>query len=574
LAQRGDWYNDEGGYEFAGEGTKEDPYLIASVEGLTYLAEQVNIWPGKSFQGEHFRMTADIDLGKHYWIPVGSEAHQSFRGVFDGNGKRILNLYIGSEDVDNVYSAAGLFGHVGNGARIENLTIAGGRVIGGGRESVSRTGSIAGYILCSVSGSEDSIVVRNCHTEDMKITGADTEISNTGGLIGECYSLSDGSGQASVVIENCSYGGAVYGRASGFPYTGGIAGKGAGHGYCNGEGRSTGLLILRSCLNRGEIRGGAAMGKEAITSTGGILGFGYGSGDGGGVSEGAGSVVIERCMNAGSVSGGEAVGAQAFSYAGGLAGYGDGYGYSGSTSTAGGGGNYGYGAFVIRTSANRGNVDSGNAVDSTSVTSTGGLLGYGSSSAASGIEGQEAAYGILSVRDSYSNAAIRARRGYIGGLAGWVATVGQGAVSAVIRDSYASGSINKGDTVYPVTTGGIAGNMQRTKEAVRAPQIGNCLVALTYMDGRLGRTFRIAGQVQGVRQPLSSILGKNYAYVGDGEWMKSATLKNGLNWSRQTHRPPVSLWNERANVWEIKEGSRRYMPLLEQVGGQEEVAIP
>ncbi|MDR1258926.1 MAG: hypothetical protein LBK65_06580 [Tannerellaceae bacterium] len=573
YGQRGDWYNDEGGYSFQGAGTKDNPYLITSVEALTFLAEQVNIWPGNSFHGEYFLLTEDIDLGRHFWIPIGSEAHQPFRGVLDGNGKIIRNLYIGNMDVDNVYAAAGFFGHLGNGARIENLTISGGSIIGGGREAVSRTGCLAGYLLCSVSEAKDSIVIRNCHIRDMKVTGANTNVANTGGLIGEGYSFSDGGGEASILIENCSYSGHMKALPSNFPYTGGIVGKARGHGYCNGAGPSTGIFVIRSCLNRGDITGGNTTGREATSSTGGILGFGYGSGDGNGANGASGSIIIERCMNAGVITGGDAAGALAFSYTGGLAGYGDGYGY-GDLSKEAPGGSYGYGAFVMRMSANRGAVSSGGASDTTAVLSAGGLLGFGSGSASADSAGRGGnAYGSLSVRDCYSYAPLMAKRGFLGGLAGWIATIGQGAnhaVSAVILDSYAAGSINKGDTIFPVVTGGIAGRMQKSKEANRGPQIGNCLTALAYLNGYIRLTFRVAGQIQGMQQPFNNILGRNYAYVGDGDWVKASTLKNGRNWSRQMLRVPVSSWNIKDNVWIIKEDGYGVMPVLGNMPGQQD----
>jgi hypothetical protein len=574
--QRGDWYNDEGGYIFQGSGTKIDPYLISSVTALTHLAEQINIWPGKSFQGEYFMLTEDIDLGKHFWIPIGSEGHQPFRGVFDGNGKSIRNLYIGSLEVDNVYAAAGLFGHLGNGAKIENLTIDGGVVIGGGREAVSRTGCLAGYLLCSVSEGQDSIVIRNCHVKNVKVVGANTEVANTGGLAGEGYSFSDGEGNALILIENCSNDGVVRAQTSNFPCIGGIVGKGRGHGYCDGATSSAGSFVLRLCLNGGDVTGGSTTGKDAISSTGGILGFGYSSGDSYGTNNGLGFFVMENCLNAGTITGGNAFSAQAFSYTGGLLGYGDGYGYGDfrkDTSAI----IYGRGAFIIRSSANRGAVQGGDVSDTTAISSTGGILGFASGSALSGETGRKNAQGSFIMRNCYSYASITANRGFLGGLAGWLATIGQGSghmVSAIIRDSYAAGSINKRDTVFPVITGGIVGRMQQSKEADKGPQVGVCLVALSYLSGYANRTFRIVGQIQGVRQPFTNILGRNYAYIKDGEWVKAKTIKNGNDWSRLMLRTPVSYWNVSDKVWVIKEDGYALMPVLNGVPGQGNVPVP
>jgi hypothetical protein len=576
--QRGDWYNDEGGFAFQGTGTKDDPYLVSSVTALTFLAEQVNMWPGKSFQGEYFLLVEDIDLGSHYWIPIGSESHQPFRGVFNGNGKSICNLYIGHTDIDNVYTAAGLFGHLGNGAKIENLTIDGGLIIGGGREAVSRTGSLAGYVLCSVSEGEDSIVIRNCHNLKVRISGANTEVANTGGLIGEGYSFSDGDGSALILIENCSNRGAVGGNPANFPYTGGIIGKGHGRGYCDGAASSNGTFVLRSCINRGDIAGGTATGKDAISSTGGILGFGYGSGDGYGNSKGEGIFSMEYCLNTGTVHGGDAAGPQAFSYTGGIFGYGDGYGFGDRLSENASGSGHGSGTFIIQSSANRGTVKGGDTVDKTAVSATGGLSGFASGSASGGgAPGEGYGYGSFSMSNCYSYARITGKKGFVGGLSGWLASVGNGrnhTISAIIQDCYAAGSINGGDTVFPVITGGIAGRIQKSKEANQTPRIGNCLVALSYLNGGIGRTFRIAGQLQGIPQPFTGVLDHNYAYAKEGEWAPRYVIKNGYDWNHSMLNIPVSSWNRHEKRWVIVEDGQEKMPLLTHIPGQCELPIP
>ncbi|MDR2811159.1 MAG: hypothetical protein LBB84_11500 [Tannerellaceae bacterium] len=565
YGQRGDWYNDEGGFTFQGSGVEEDPYLINSVTALAYLAEQVNMWPGKSFEGESFLLTEDLDLGRHYWIPIGSEPHQPFRGALNGNGKVIRNLFIGSTEVDNVYAAAGLFGHLGNGAKIENLTLEGGLIVGGGREAISRTGCLAAYLLCSVSEGKDSIVIRNCHSRQMKIAGANTETAHTGGLVGEVYSFADGGGQAYVLMENCSNSSLVTASASNFPYTGGLVGKGHGHGYCDEESLSgTGRFVLRGCLNRGDVEGGDAAGTDAVSSTGGILGFGYGSGDGYGERQGSGAFIVEYCLNLGHVTGGDAVGNQAFSYTGGLLGYGDGYGYDGS------------GACMVQFSANRGDVKGGDTLhDTVAVVSTGGAIGFASGSASGSRTEGGSGYGIFRMRDCYSYASVMAKSGYLGGLAGTLSTVGMGRnhrISAMILDSYAAGSINRSDTVYEVITGGIVGRMQKSKEAAKGPQVGACLAALSYLNGKARRTFRIVGQVQGIGQPFTAILSRNYAYVKEGEWTNVKMIKNGHEWNGSMLSPPISRWNTKEKSWQWEENGR--LPKLLNLPWQEDVPLP
>ncbi|GHT30578.1 hypothetical protein AGMMS49574_10610 [Bacteroidia bacterium] len=576
--QRGDWSNDEEGFVFMGSGTPDDPYLISSVTALIYLADQANMWEGKTFEGVHFLLTNDLDLGLHYWIPIGSEEEQPFQGIFNGNNKVIHNLYIGSTEVENVFSASGLFGYLGKGARIENLTIEDGLVVGGNRETVSRTGAMAGYLLCSVTNFSDSIIIRNCHNKKVNVIGGNTEVSTTGGLIGEGYAFSEGGGTAAILLDNCSNTGAVKSIAANFPYTGGLVGKGRGHGYCDGLASATGSFLLRDCRNAGVVTGGDTKGTEAISSTGGILGFGFSSGDGYGNSDGSGVLTIEYCMNLGTVSGGDAGTPQAFSYTGGILGYADGYGYGEKSDNPVLGKSNGIGDFSVLSSANRGAIKGGDASDKTAVSSTGGILGFASASASttSGGTSEGNGYGAFNMHNCYSYADISARKGVIGGLVGCLATIGVGAnhqISAILTNSYAAGTINKGDTIFSVITGGIVGRMQKSKEANRSPQVANCLTALSYLNGGLNRTYRVVAQLQGISQPLSRILSRNYGFINEGEYVYEEGIQNGIDWGFSMLESPVANWDFKNKVWLVDEG-QTMMPLLNNLSHQTSVPIP
>mgnify|MGYP007108737518 FL=1 len=53
----------------AGDGSKENPYLISNDMQLAKLAHDVN--NGKTFSGKYFKLTKDIDLSKALWTPIG-----------------------------------------------------------------------------------------------------------------------------------------------------------------------------------------------------------------------------------------------------------------------------------------------------------------------------------------------------------------------------------------------------------------------------------------------------------------------------------------------------------------------
>jgi hypothetical protein len=96
----------EGNLEFAGgDGTAENPYLIATKEQLNSVRNHLS---------SNFKMTADIvftaadftDGGEFYnggagWDPIGtsldnmiSSSDPVFRGTFDGNNHTISGLYV------------------------------------------------------------------------------------------------------------------------------------------------------------------------------------------------------------------------------------------------------------------------------------------------------------------------------------------------------------------------------------------------------------------------------------------------------------------------------------------------
>lgn len=52
-----------------GSGTEEDPYLISTVDQLSYLSYSVN--SDVDWSGVYFKQTADIDLSGIDWQPIG-----------------------------------------------------------------------------------------------------------------------------------------------------------------------------------------------------------------------------------------------------------------------------------------------------------------------------------------------------------------------------------------------------------------------------------------------------------------------------------------------------------------------
>lgn len=578
YAQRGDWFNEPDEHSFRGSGSAGNPYLIESVADLVHLAERANRWGGEDFAGQHFLLTRDLNLGQHFWIPIGSEREKPFRGSFNGNGRVIREIYIGDEYGGNIFEACGLFGYLGEGASIVNLTIMGGRIIGGERDSNSRAGALAGLIACNVdNGREDSIIIRNCRNLGVEVVGANVpNMSVAGGLIGEAYSYCRGGGAAIILLENCSNNSRVAGGTARRSFAGGIMGKGRGHGQGYGRLAALGLCLINAGRNAGTVQGGTANGRDAISAVGGILGQGQGAADGINAAEGIAS--IRYCINTAKISGGDAATAYAQSYAGGLLGYGDGYS-GGRADRSEARKATSLGSFLIAVSANRGQVESGKKIASTAQSFVGGLLGFAASSV---YESGEIGAGNIqfeskfSLENCYSYASVSALRGMAGGLAGCLVTRGNGSnrnASVMLRNSYAAGTLNKSDSIVQVASGGIVGCIRKARAAAWSPQVDNCLVALSYMSGAPNRTFRIVGQITGLSEPFAEALSNNYARVGGGKWGNALTQLNGKDWDMSLQSPPFPQWDFRNRTW-LAEADHSSLPILNRLPNQAYIPIP
>lgn len=154
-----------------GEGTSGDPYRIASAEQLAYMASLINSIDAttgtcKEYQGKYYILTDDIDLSAGQWTPIApiwGSYDTSFKGSFDGQGHKITFMI---EATDPSMRTAGLFGYVGVGGTVKNLTVDGSVNIANNTDGI-RAGSVVGFNEGTIS---------NC-TSNMSVTG--TETGNT-----------------------------------------------------------------------------------------------------------------------------------------------------------------------------------------------------------------------------------------------------------------------------------------------------------------------------------------------------------------------------------------------------------
>jgi len=232
-----------------GTGTESDPYQIGSKDDLLTLGNCPQHYD------KHFKMISDIDLaGTNFTRTViasntslldGGFHGTAFTGVFEGNGKKILNLSIASGS-DAYY--VGLFGYIGSGGEIKNLGIVDCDVNGDGY-----VGGLCGYNYngtissCSSTGS---------------VSGGDYVGGlcgyNYNGTISFCYSTGTVSGNYEVGgLCGYNYNGTIsscysIGRVVGNYYVGGLCGANT-YGdisYCFWDTETSSLLTSDGCVGK------------------------------------------------------------------------------------------------------------------------------------------------------------------------------------------------------------------------------------------------------------------------------------------------------------------------------------
>ena len=137
------------GYTIEDDGS----YTVTSADGLMNVAELVN--GGKT--DINITLDKNIDLTGKDWTPIGTSAHNSYKGTFDGGGHTITGLTFTTND-ENV----GLFGHLNRAGTVKNVVMEGIQIT----SNQINGGSIGGVVgfswgtieNCSVSGSVSGTV--------------------------------------------------------------------------------------------------------------------------------------------------------------------------------------------------------------------------------------------------------------------------------------------------------------------------------------------------------------------------------------------------------------------------------
>lgn len=279
-----------------GIGTQANPYLISLPDELACLAQKVN--DGTDYAGVNFKMMSNIDLNHLDWTPIGQAGSaKPFKGNFDGNNKKIMNLNVAASDY------AGFFGWVHTTGKIENLEILNGLVsiILSDQEKNIYAGGIAacsqgtiincrnGAKIRAVSGSATGVLticaggivgesygsVKNCFNKDRISAEAHpsnwSAMTNAGGIAGRSYGSVQNAYNRGDVLSNPFYAGGIVGHNAGSEIqnaynTGVLTSTWSQIGAITANGIATNSFYLEGCASAAG--GGIVKSSDEMKSTG------------------------------------------------------------------------------------------------------------------------------------------------------------------------------------------------------------------------------------------------------------------------------------------------------------------
>ena len=441
-----------------GSGTQADPYLIEEPCHLAWLAHQVND-SAYTYNGKHFRLTNNLNMGGLNWTPIGNSTTNRFMGNFDGNGHfidniNIISFYEGNSGIVNYYS--GLFGVIDNAIIMDlgvNTTIT---------AIATAFPKYAGCIVAYIYGSTNTLM--NCYNTGSISFEDNLSLPHAyGGIVGYI--------NGETTLNNCKNYGQIYDNTiytDGLSFVGGLIGK------------VNAAVTMSGCSNHGTVE--SYCNDYINYIAGGLIGFiqsgttsivnshndGYVQTNhcGGLVGETSGTLNISNCYNTGILSGRNEGN---YDYIGGLA------GKSG-------------GPCSIENSYNIGNL--------TNAGHMGGLVGYSANN--------------ITITNSYNGGSLNNYR-YGGGIVGNC----QGLGTFVLCSN--SGNVNV-NTSYDVYGGGIIGyanyqvTLDRCYNTAAVSGIGTSTNTSRYVGGLVGYLTASANNIHECYNAGAVSTGANATY--------------------------------------------------------------
>lgn len=222
-----------------GDGTAEAPFLVNTTSDFLAIADLIEN-TGFDYDGYSFKVTANLDFEGTQFKSIASNGNL-FNGIFDGNGKSVLNVKFEGTEKTDLYR--GLFGTIGYDGTVKNLTVDESCVV----SAYQYAGGIAGALYGSII---------NCINRGAVSTNGTT---NAGGIAGVAYE--------EALLSKCANYGTVQSKTI---TAGGILGGSV----------ADAKVTVESCRNEGNVTG--------TQKVGGIVG--------------SASAYLSDCVNAGQVT--------------------------------------------------------------------------------------------------------------------------------------------------------------------------------------------------------------------------------------------------------------------------------
>ena len=219
-----------------GNGSCENPYIIASVSGLQSI---------EANPGANYRLGSDINLNGCSWVPLCGSSN-GFTGMLDGNHHVIENFRLTS-DADY----AGLFGCIGSTGVVENLGIDSGQV-------TSRYGEVGGITGLNYGA------IKSCYNK--------ATIKSTAAMhcLGGITAINYGS------VSNCFNTGIINGKST--STAGGIVGQNLGNPIvnCYNTGKIGSADVIGGITGTGQCENCHFLAQDGLFETGDGSSFAYG----------------------------------------------------------------------------------------------------------------------------------------------------------------------------------------------------------------------------------------------------------------------------------------------------------
>lgn len=267
------------GYTDDGQGN----YTVTSAEGLKAVADIAN----NGNLGINITLTENINLTDMDWTPIGIDYNHQYTGTFNGGGHTITGLTVTGSD-----QYVGLFGHIGSGGTVKDVTLEEVKIES--NNDMSAVGGVAGRSYgtlenCSVSGSGSGSGIAGGvvgYQSGGFLTGCSSSATvNAGGVAGGVAGLTDSGATLTacyatgdVTLESINSGGNFVGGVVGSNTSctlkacyawGSVTGSGSGTIYVGGVTGTNDEGTLTACYHaNGTVSGPAG-------TTGGVTGRNY-----------------------------------------------------------------------------------------------------------------------------------------------------------------------------------------------------------------------------------------------------------------------------------------------------------